>query len=119
MKILLEAGDNGINVSDSMSPSDVCAFRKRKQERHPKTNTQNTVRPFQLVYTDRLAPVSPPAHGGVRCVSKSTDQHIKWKEVFIIMEKADVVNTLKQFVQTVVIRGGMRIDRLRTDGEGE
>ena len=83
-------------------------FGKCKQERHPKTTTHNTVRPFQLVYTDLLVP------GGFSYVSKFTDQHSKWKEVFI-KEEADAVNTLKQFVQTVVIPRGQRVERLRSD----
>ncbi|CAN0393136.1 unnamed protein product, partial [Laminaria digitata] len=119
LRILRNASDNGINFSDSMSPCDVCAFGKSKQERHPKTTAHNTVRPFQLVCTDLLGPVSPPALGGYRYVSKFTDQHSKWKEVFLIKEKADAVNTLKQFVQTVVIPRGLRIERLRTDRGGE
>ena len=114
LRILREATDNGINFSDSMSPCDVCAFGKSKQSRHPKTTRHNTVRPFQLVCTDLLGPVSPPALGVVRYVSKFTDQHSKWKEVFI-KEEADAVNTLKQFVQTVVIPRGQRVERLRSD----
>ena len=101
LRILRDANDNGINVSDIMSPCDVCAFRKSKQERHPKTAAHNTVRPFQLVHTDLLGPVSPPALRRFRYVSKCTDQHSKLKEVFLIKEKADAVNTLKQFVRTV------------------
>ena len=119
LRILRDASDNGINFSDSVSPCDICAFGKSKQERHPKTTTRNTLRPFQLVYTDLLGPVSPPALGGFRYVSKFTDQHNKWKEVFLIKEKADDFNTLKQFVQTVVIPRGLRIERLRTDRGGE
>ena len=102
-RILPDGSDNGLNFSDSMSPCDECAFGKIKQERHPKATTHNTIRAFQLVYTDLLAPVSPPAPGGFRYVSKFTGQHSKWKEVFLIKEKADAVNTLKRFVQTVVI----------------
>ena len=66
LKILRDAGDNGINYSDSMSPYDVCAFGKSKQQRHPKTATHTTDRPFQLVYTNFLGPISPTALGGFR-----------------------------------------------------
>ena len=115
LRILRDASDNGINLSDIMSPCDVCAFGKSIQERHPKKTTHKTVWPFQLVYTDLLGPVPPPALGGFRYVSKFTDQHTRWKELFLMKEKADAVNTLKQFVQTVVIPRGLRIGRLRTD----
>ena len=117
--ILRDASDNGIYFSDSVSPCDVCAFGKSKQERHPKTTAHNTARPFPLVYTDPLGPVSPPALGGFRYVSMFTDQHSKWKEVFLIREKVDAINTLKQCVQTVVVPRGLRIERLRTDRGGE
>ena len=119
LRILRDGSDNGINFNDSMSPCDLCAFERSKQERHPKTTTHNTVRPFKLVCTDLLGPVSRPALGGVRSVSKFTEQHSKWKEVFLIKEKADAVNRLKQFVQTVVIPPGLRIKRLLTDRGGE
>ena len=119
MRILRDSSDNGINFSDSMSPCDVCAFGKSEQERHPTTTTNNNIRPFQLAYTDLLGPVSPPALGGFRYVSKYTDQHSKWKGVFLIKEKTDAVNTLKIFVQTVGIPRGLDIERLRTVRGGE
>ena len=75
--IFRNASDNGINFSDGMSPCGVCAFGKSKQERHLKTTTHNTVRMFQVVYTDPLGPVSRPALGGFRDVSKFTEQHSK------------------------------------------
>lgn len=59
--------------------------------------------------TDLLGLISPPALGRFRYdVSKFTDQHSKWKEIFIIKEKGDAVCTPKQFVQTVVILRGLR-----------
>ena len=118
-RILREDGDNGINFSDNMSPCNVCAFGKSKQQRHPKTATHTTGRPFQLLYSDLFGPVSPPALGGFRYVSKFTDQHSTWEEVFLIKEKGDAVSSLQQFVQTVVISRGLRIERLRTDLGGE
>ena len=119
LRILRDAGDNGINCSDNMSPCDVCAFRKSKQQRHPKTTIHTTDRPFKLVYIDLLGPVSPPALGGFCYVSKFTDQHSKWKEVFPIKEKSDAISSLQQCVQTVIIPPGLRTDRLRTDRGGE
>ena len=70
------------------------------------------------MYTDLIRVVSLPALGGFRYVSKSTDQHRKWKQEFIIKEKSDAVSSLQQFVQTVVILRGLRIELLRTDGGG-
>ena len=97
-----------------MSPCDLCACGKSKLQCHPKTTTHTTDQPFQLVYTDLLGPVPPPALGGFCYVSKFTDQHSKWKEVFLIKEKGDAVSSLQQFVRTVVIPRGLRIERLRT-----
>ena len=119
LRTLRDVRDNGISFSDSMSSCDACAFGKSSQKRHPKTTAHNIVRPFQLVYTHVLGAVSLPALGGFRFVSKFTDQHSKWKEVFLTSEKDDAVNTLKQFVQTVVIPRGLRIERLRNDRGGE
>ena len=60
-----------------------------------------------------------PSLGGFLYVSKFTDQHSKCMEVFLIKEKGDAINTLKHFVQTVVIPSGLRIERLGTDRGGE
>ena len=118
LRSLRDASDNGINLSDSVSPCDVCVFGKRKRERHPKTTAHNTVRSFQLVYSDLVVLVWPPEIGGFRYVSTFTDQRRKYKEVFLIGEKADVINTLKRFVQTVVITRGLRVGHLRTQTGG-
>ena len=64
LRVLRDSSDNIINFIESISPCDVCAFGKSKQERHPETTTHNTVRSFQLLSADRLVPVSPPALGG-------------------------------------------------------
>ena len=49
LRILRDAGGNGINYSDNMSPCDVCAFGKSKQQCYPKITTRATDRPSQLV----------------------------------------------------------------------
>ena len=92
--------------------------RLKKASRNGTPRRLHTI-PFDLFRrTDLFGPVSPPALGGVHYVSKFTDQHRKWKGVFLIREKVDAINTLKQFAQTVVIPRGLRIARLRTDRGG-
>lgn len=60
---------------------------KTNNKTTPKTAVHTTDRPVQLVYTGLLGPISPPALGGFRYVSKFMDQHSNRKEVFLIKEK--------------------------------
>ena len=75
--ILPDAGDNGINYGDNMSPCDVCKFAECKQHRHLKTSTRTTNRPLQPVYTDLLRHVFPPSVEGVCYVSQLMEVHSK------------------------------------------
>ena len=66
-----------------------------------------------------MGPLSPPALGGFRYVSKWLDQLTKWNEVFLLKEKNSAVDTVQLFNQAVIIPSGLRLERLRADKEGE
>ncbi|CAM9838564.1 unnamed protein product, partial [Sphacelaria rigidula] len=87
----------------------------RRGQSHPKEATYNVPRPFQLVYTDLMGPITPPALGGYNYVSKFTDQVTKWKEIFPIKDKSDSIDYLK----SLVVSSELRVKRLRTAGGRE
>ena len=66
-----------------------------------------------------MGPLSPPALGGFRYVSKFLDQLTKWNEVFLLKEKNSAVDTVQLYNQAVIIPSGLRLVRLRADKGGE
>ncbi|CAN0546634.1 unnamed protein product [Ectocarpus sp. 12 AP-2014] len=79
MDILRKKDGSGVDYTDSMSPYDICAISKSRQLAHPKKTTRKTTAPMQLVYTDNMGQISPPAKGGFRYVSKFTDDYSRMK----------------------------------------
>ena len=114
MDILRKEKGNGVEYTGDF-PTCKCA-----QQTHPKRASYDVSRPFQLVTTDLMGPLSPPALGGSRYVSKFLDQLTKWNEVFLLKEKNSAVDTVQLYNQTVVIPSGLSLlERLRADKEGE
>ena len=101
-----------MEFDDTVSSCDICAMEKSKQLAHPKKTIHDVNAPFQLIYADLMGPISPAALGGFRYISKITDQHTKWKEVYVIKSKEDAVDTIKCFVQGLVIPLGLRVERI-------
>ena len=106
---------NGVSFSGGVSPCDVCAIGKSIQLPHPNKSNLGITMPFQLVYTDLMGPISPAAMGGFKYVSKITDEFTKYKEIYLIQTKGEVVDTIQLYVQSVVASLGFRIQGLRTD----
>ena len=98
---------------------DVCTLGKSAQQAHPKRASYDVSRSFQLVTTDLMGPLSPPALGRFRYVSNFLDQLTKWNEVFLLKEKNSAVDTVQLYNQAVVIPSGLRLERLRADKGGE
>ena len=42
-----------------------------------------------------MGSISPPAMGGFKYVSKSTDEFTKYKEIYIIRTKGEAVDTIQ------------------------
>ena len=66
-----------------------------------------------------MRPLSPPALGGFRYVSKFSDQLTKWNEVFLLKEENSAVDTVQLYNQAGVMPSGLRLERLRADKGGE
>ena len=119
MDILRKEKGNGFEYTGDLPTCDVCALGKSAQQAHPKRASYNVSRPFQVVTTDLMGHLSPPALGGFRYVSKFLDQLTKWNEVFLLKEKNSAVDTVQLYNQAVVISSGLRLERLRADKGSE
>ena len=95
LELLNKTDANGVNFSGGVSPCDVCAIGKSIQQPHPKKSNLGITMSFQLVYTDLMGSISPPAMGGFKYVSKSTDEFTKYKEIYIIRTKGEAVDTIQ------------------------
>lgn len=115
LELLNKTDANGVRFSGGVSPCDVCAIGKSIQQPHPKKANLGITMPFQLVYTDLMGPISPPAMGGFKYVSKITDEFTKYKEIYLIKTKGEAVDTIQLYVQSVVAPLGFRIQGLRAD----
>ena len=64
LDVLRKIDNNGVDYTGTLKACDVCAIGKSSQRPHPKKATYDVSRPFQLVSTDLMGPMSPPALGG-------------------------------------------------------
>ena len=62
-----------------------------------------------------MGPISPPALGGFKYVSKFVDHQTTCKEIFLIKAKSDAIDTVKLFNQSLVTLTGLRLERVRGD----
>ena len=85
--MLRKADGNGVRYDGEVSASDVCAIGKSTQRADPKTAEHNVNAPYQLVFADLVGPINPVALGGYNYVSMFTDQHSKWKEIYLLKAK--------------------------------
>ena len=111
--------NNGVSFDGTMPNFDVCAVGKSRQRAHPKAADQHVQRPFQLALTDLMGQFKPEALGGYKYVSRSSDEHTRWTEIYLLKSKDGALHTFQSFVQSIVISNGVRVERLRADKGGE
>ena len=59
------------------------------------------------------------ALGGYKFVSKISDEHTRWTEIYFLKSKDGALHPFQSFVQSMVIPSGVRVERLRADkGKG-
>lgn len=92
-----------------------CAIEKRKQLAHFKKTICDISVLSQLIYADWMCRISPTAPKIYNYVSKITGQHTKCKEVDEIKNKADIVDTIKLFVQEVVTYLRLGVELIHID----
>ena len=103
LELLNKTDADGVSFTGGVSPGDVCAIEKSIQQPHPKKSSLGITMPFQLVYTDLMGPISPPAMEDFKYISKITDKFTKYMEIYLIQTKREPVDTI-QLLRTV--RGG-------------
>ena len=94
---------------------DVCTVRKIRQLAHSKAVNYKVNHSFQLVFVDLMGPITPEALGGYKYVSKISDEHTKWAEIYLLKSKGDALNLFQSFVQSVATPSGSRVERLGVD----
>ena len=119
MDLLKKASNNGVSFDGTVPDCDVCAVGKNRQRAHPKTADQHVRRPFQLVFTDLMEQFTPEALGGYKYVSKISDEHTRWTEMYLLKSKDGALHAFQSFVQSMVIPTWVCVERLRADKEGE
>ena len=117
LDLLKKVNNNGVSFDGTVPDCDVCAVGKNRQRSHPKTADQHVQYPFQLVFTDIMGQFTPEALGGYKYVSKISDEHTRWTEIYLLTSKDGALHAFQSFVQSMVIPSGVRVERLRADKE--
>ena len=119
LDLLKKVNNNEVSFDGTMPDSDVCAVGKSRQPAYSKTADQHVQHPFQLVFTDIMGQFTPEAFGGYKYVSKISDEHTRWTEIYLLKSKDGALHAFQSFVQLMVIPSGVRVERLRADkGKG-
>ena len=66
-----------------------------------------------------MGPFTPEALGGYKYVSKISDEHTRWTEIYLLKSKDGALHAFQSFVHSMVISSGVRVERLRADKGGE
>ena len=120
MDKLARTAGSGIHLHDSFSACNTCPINKSVKNDQPKTAIIDDItQPCQVVCTDLIGPISPPAIGGYSYMSTFTDVRTRLKAVYFIAHKNEALSFFVNFTQDVVIPLGLRVRRLRTDNGKE
>ena len=115
--LLKKVNNNGVSFDGTVPDCDVCVVGKSRQRAHPKTADQHVQHPFQLVFTDLMGQFTPEALGGYKYVSKVSDEHTRWTEIYLFKSKDGALHAFQSFVQSMGIPSGVCVERLRADKE--
>ena len=119
LDLLKKVNNNEASFDGTVLDCVVCAVGKSRQRAHPKTADQHVQHPFQLVFTDITGQFTPEALEGYRYVSKISDEHTRWTEIYLHKSEDGAPHAFQSFAQSMVIPSGVRVERLRADkGEG-
>ena len=120
MDKLARTAGSGIHLHDSFTACNTCPIYKSVKNDQPKTAISDDItQPCQVVCTDLIGPISPPAIGGYSYMSKFTDVRTRLTAVYFIAHKNEAPSSFVNFTQDVVIPLGLRVRRLHTDNGKE
>ncbi|CAM9377991.1 unnamed protein product, partial [Sphacelaria rigidula] len=115
LNLLKNLESNGVDFGGAVLDCDICAVGKSHQLAHPKTAKNKVQRVFQLVMTDLMGPIMPEALGGFKYVCKISNEYTRWTEIYLQKIKDGTLHAFQSYVQSMVIPGGVRVERLRPD----
>ncbi|CAM9776220.1 unnamed protein product, partial [Sphacelaria rigidula] len=119
LNLFKNVGSNGVDFGGAVPDCDICAIGKSHQLDHPKTANNKVQRAFQLVMTDLMGPIMPEVLGGLKYTRKISDEYTRWTEVYLQKPKDGTLHAFQSYVQSMVIPGGVWVERLRADKGGE
>ena len=99
LEFLKRMDDSGVGFNWVAPSCEACAIGKSIQQPHPSKSNLGVTLSFQLVYTDLMGPISPPAMGGFKHVSTDTDECTKCKNIYLLETKEEAVDTTQLYVQ--------------------
>ncbi|CAM9927547.1 unnamed protein product, partial [Sphacelaria rigidula] len=119
LNLLKNVGSNGVDFGGAVLDCDICAVGRSHQLAHPKTANNKVQRAFQLFITDLMGPIMPEVLGGFKYVCKIFDEYTRWTEIYLKKIKGGNLHAFQSYVQSMVIPGGVRVERLWEDEGGE
>ena len=120
MDKLARTAGSGIPLHDSFSACNTCSINKSVKNDQPMTAISDDItQPCQVVCTDLIGPISPPAIGGYSYMFKFTDVRTRLTAVYFIAHKNETLSSFVIFTQDVVIPLGLRARRLHKDDAKE
>lgn len=108
-----------LSFGGKLSACDVCVLKKSKQVSHPKTTDCDAAMPFKLSVCNLMGPFPIAAIRGCTYVSKVADLYSWWTAVCLLKDKIDALATVQLLVKALVTPLGLRVQRLRSDHDGE
>ena len=115
LDVLRKKAANGIDYTCDVQDCIACPLGRSSQQPHPKHAVYGVSRAFWIVFVDTFGPITPTALVGSKYYAKFVDQHTKWKEVVLMIDKTCSTDALKLFNKGTVIPRSERIHVLCAD----
>lgn len=97
---------NGTGFKGTMPDRDMYTEGSSHQAGHSKTADHKVNHKFQMVFVDLMAPIASSAPGGCVYLSKTSDEHTKWTEVFSLNSNNGDFSFYQCFVVSVMVLDG-------------
>ena len=113
---------NGMNVNSQEEidrKCEGCAYGKQNRQPFPKKTSHQSTHPLELIHSDVCGPMNVNSVGGSRYFVTFIDDYSRYTAVYMMKNKSEVLQKLKEFVQSSENFTGKRIKRIRSDNGGE
>jgi hypothetical protein len=121
---VLKIAKNSIGVPNKMqkpvSKCDVCEVSKHKHttfKRNDRISSYPTeekaIKKFQRIDTDLIGPINPQSTGGAHYAAIFTDVKTRWRNIYFLKHKSDMLQVLKHYLMDVnSVMGDVQVERL-------